>query len=347
MKSNNNLVFTSTSEMTPAEWLGFRKRGIGASEVGAIMGLSQYKSNVELFYEKIGQGLGYNIENIAMFMGTELEEFIAKMWQYWGGNEATLIENFRTGNMVRRMQRVNSYIQNPKYPHLFVSLDRRINKHTDQNGKERGNGALEIKTISGYEADKWDAGIPPSHVVQVQTQLIVTGWQYGELAVLKDGRFFDVYPYEKHKGVCSAIVKQTTDFWKRVEKARILLTQQYEAQKNFNTRKIREIEAELQQIEPAPDASDGLASFLKEKYRNADATSERMGTLEELAIAQNHAKFKEQQKKINEQLQFCENSLKSTMKNIERITFPQEGFVSWKNNINGARVFNNKVIVAP
>ena len=63
-----DLIHTSTQDMTPEQWLGFRKRGIGASEVGAIMGLSQYKSNVELFYDKIGQGLGFNVENIAMFI---------------------------------------------------------------------------------------------------------------------------------------------------------------------------------------------------------------------------------------------------------------------------------------
>ena len=121
----SNLIYTSTAEMTPEQWLGFRKCGIGASEVGALMGLSQYKSNIELFYDKIGQGLGFNVENIAMFMGTELEDFIAKMWQYWGGSEASLIDNFRKGTKVRKMQKVNAYIQNPKFPWLFVSLDRK------------------------------------------------------------------------------------------------------------------------------------------------------------------------------------------------------------------------------
>lgn len=344
MKMQNKLVYTSTDGMSNEDWLRFRKRGIGASEVGAIMGLSQYKSNVELFYDKIGEGVGFTVENLAMFLGKKYESPIADMWQYWGGSPESLIENSNKGNKVRRMQKVNAYIQNPLYPHLFVSLDRRINKHIDlETGQERGNGALEIKTISGFEADKWESGIPPSHVVQVQTQLLVTGWQYGELAVQKDGRQFDVYPFEKHKGVCKEIVKQTTDFWKRVERARILLTQKYEYQKNFNTRKLREIEAELQVLEPNPDASDGLANFLKEKYRNADLTSERMGTLDELAIAQKHAKHKEQQKKLNEQIQLCENSLKSTMKNIEKIIFPQEGFVSWKNDANGSRRFVNKI----
>ena len=36
---NRNLIITPTSNMTDAEWLRFRKRGIGASEVGAILGL--------------------------------------------------------------------------------------------------------------------------------------------------------------------------------------------------------------------------------------------------------------------------------------------------------------------
>ena len=122
----SNLIYTSTAEMTPEQWLGFRKCGLGASEVGAVMGLSQYKSNVELFYDKIGQGLGFSVENIAMFMGTELEQFIANIWQFWDGTEAGMIENFRTQNKVRKMQRVNAYIQNPKFPWLFVSLDRKM-----------------------------------------------------------------------------------------------------------------------------------------------------------------------------------------------------------------------------
>ena len=59
------------------------------------MGLSQYKSNVELFYDKIGQGLGFSVENIAMFMGTELEQFIANLWQFWDGTDFGKQTEFR------------------------------------------------------------------------------------------------------------------------------------------------------------------------------------------------------------------------------------------------------------
>lgn len=345
-KQIGNLIYFSTKNMSEDDWLRFRKRGIGASEFGAVMGLSPYKSNVELFWEKVGQGLNYSIESMAMFSGTEMEDFVARWWEYWGGDEASLIRNKRMKNKVRKMSNVNAYIQNITMPHLFISLDRRIHKHVDiDTGEQRQNGALEIKTISGFESDKWESGIPPSHVAQIQGQLLVTGWKYGELAVLKDGRKFDVYPFERHAGMCKAILKKTTDFWKRVESARGLLTKQYEAEKNFNTKKFNELEAELQRIEPAPDASDGLANFLKEKYKNPEPKSERPGTLIELETAKKHLELKNQQKGISEQLQLCENTLKSSMRNIESISWPGEGFVSWKSDSNNARRFLNKVII--
>lgn len=321
------------------DWLLFRDRGVGASEMGYIMGLSPYKSNIELFYEKVGEKISYNLENIAMFMGTELENFIANLWQYWKDDEAGLIENFRKGEKIRKMQNVNAYIQNKKFPHIFVSLDRRINKYD-----ERGNGCLEIKTISGFESDKWESGIPPSHIVQVQTQMLTTEWKFGELAVLRDGRFFDVYPFEKHAGIQREIVKQSTDFWKRVSRARIVLTQKYEANKNFNTRAIREAEAELMQLEPNADGSTALEKFLKEKYRNPEPLSERTGTDSELIWAHNHKKLKEQKKVLDEKILLQENSIKKSMQNFESLNFGKNGRVYWKLGTDDVRRFQNKVI---
>lgn len=342
------LNLTSTAQMSQNDWLAFRDCGIGASDVGVVMGLSQYKASIKLFYEKIGLNDAMDIENIAMFMGKEQEAFIAKMWQYWDGSEASLIENYRAGNMVRRMRRINTYVQNPKYPHLFVSLDRIINKHSVLVGEkiiEKGQGALEIKTLSGYESEKWESGLPPSHVVQVQTQLIVTGFKYGEIAVLKDGRFFEVYPFEKHAGVCREIIKQTTDFWNRVKEGRKLVTKIYEARNSFNTKKVREFEAELYRIEPEPDGSDAFVKFLKEKYRDPEPKSERMGTDEEFLFGKKHAELKEKERKIKADIQLQENNIKARMQNFECLTFGDNGRIYWKNDAAGSRRFTNKIIL--
>lgn len=115
--------------MSQDDWLSYRYSGIGASEVGTIMGLDDYKSSIELYYEKIGQGSRYTLENLAMFLGKEQEDFIASIWQHWDGTVEGMIANYRAGKIVRRCQRVNAYVRNPKYPWLFVSLDRKINKH--------------------------------------------------------------------------------------------------------------------------------------------------------------------------------------------------------------------------
>jgi putative phage-type endonuclease len=336
---NRNLEFIDTRNMSFEDWLRYRKSGVGASETGAILGLSDYKSVLELFYEKIAEGIGYNVENIHTFMGKELEDKIAELWQYWDGSEESMIENRRADRIIRRCQRVRAYVRNPKYPWLFVSLDRKINKHA---GKPEG--ALEIKTIMGYEAKKWEAEIPPYHVVQVQTQLLVCEFAYGELAILKDGRRFDVVPLEARKKIFNAIIEKTYDFWQRVEKARGIVNQQFEARRNFNQRAVNELAAQLVELEPPPDNSEAYADFLKKQF-NVIKEGAIQGTLTDLEEAKKHAKFSQQIKQLNDKRRLHENRLKSAMRDGEKLDFGASGYVSWKPDVNGDRRFLNKIIL--
>lgn len=337
---NRNLIFSSTKGMDYETWLQFRKRGIGASEVGAILGLSEYTASIQLFYEKISDRPEYKVESMAMFQGKELESYVANLWQYWGGNEASMIENFREGKKVQRMQRVNAYIQNPKYPWLFVSLDRKILKSS--RGAE---GALEIKTIAGYEADKWEGGIPPAHIVQVQDQCLVCGFSYGDLAVMKDGRNLDVYNFDYMPDVCETIIERTWEFWQRVEKARKVLTQRFEANRNFNMRHVEELTQELHSLEPEPDGSQAFANFLKEQYREGGHAGEREGTILELEAAKEAKRAKAEIKIIEERARLQENYLKTQLKDMTTLNFGKDGRVSWKSDSNGVRRFVNSVKV--
>src|SRR5688572_27257450 len=110
MKSN--ITIHSTVGMDKETWLSFRSRGLGASDVGVVTGLSPYKSSLELYYQKIGEIQTFNIENMSMFLGTEQEEFVATMWSYWEGDEESVIRNYRDGKQVRRCKRINGYIVN-------------------------------------------------------------------------------------------------------------------------------------------------------------------------------------------------------------------------------------------
>ena len=51
MKSH--LILTSTEGMTNRDWLSFRTRGLGASDVPAVLGFSEYESPMSKFDEKI------------------------------------------------------------------------------------------------------------------------------------------------------------------------------------------------------------------------------------------------------------------------------------------------------
>lgn len=336
---NSSLIITNTKGMSHVDWLKFRKKGVGASEVGAVMGLSEYKSSIELFYEKIGDHINVTIENMAMYMGHEMEDFVAKQWEYWAGSEQSMINNYRNGNRVRRMQKVNGYVQNPKYPYLFVSLDRKINKHFS-NGLERGEGALELKTIAGYEADKWVSGIPPQYLIQVQTQCLVCEFEYGELAILRDGRNFDVFPFERMPNICDAIVEETTVFWKKVEEGKKILTKRFEAERNFNYRSVEELTHELYTLEPDPDGSIGFESFLKEKYKKSKH-GEVQGNILHTEAARKHKEAKETIKKLENEAREQENYLKNEMRDLDSINLGKNGKVTWRSDVNGTRRFNN------
>lgn len=322
---NKDLIFTSTKDWDKDKWLRFRKDGIGASEVGTVLGLNPYKSACELWHEKLDPEPKYSIESINQFMGHYDEEKVADLWQYWDGSPESVVSNYRAGRIVRKCRRVNGYIQNPKYPWLFVSLDRIINKLA--TGKE---GALEIKTINSHEADKWEAGIPMSHVVQLADQMLVCEFDFGELAVLKDGRDFQVYPFEVRETIATVIVERTKDFWGTVQEGRMIATQKYHAVREHNMRAANEYQAKLDMLEPEPDGSEAYERFMKEKFKKSMAeVGVIAGTDDQLQLAKTYKELHEKMKAMEEEQRKVSNELKRAIADKNKLDFGKAGFVSW------------------
>ena len=73
---NSKLILTSTLGMSREQWLAFRKRGVGGSDVPTIMGMNPYKAEIELWYEKLSLIPELTIENIAMFGGKRGEDLV-------------------------------------------------------------------------------------------------------------------------------------------------------------------------------------------------------------------------------------------------------------------------------
>lgn len=329
--------------MSYQQWLQFRKKGIGASEAGAVLGFSEYDSPMSMFYEKTSLNIKQKPENFAMFLGKYSEDYISDLWEYWEGDDQTLISNFNAGKKVRRCQKVNGYIQNPKYPWLFVSLDRKINKNTFR-GIEYGEGNLELKNMSSYEVQKWAAGIPATHLIQVQMQMGVCEFEYGELAILENGRNLQIHHFEFNKEIFEGIVDKTHDFWQKVEKGRELRTRIFEAEKGFNQRLVEDLKAQLDELEPEVDGSDAVADFLTEKYKKG-VQGHRNGTPEELTLSIKHSEAKKTIKELEKKASLYENQLKNSMKTIECLDFGGDGKVYWSNSKTGSRIFRNNTKV--
>lgn len=55
MKQGNAIRLVSTRDLSREEWLQIRNRGLGSSDAAAAIGLSPYKSPLELWLEKTGR----------------------------------------------------------------------------------------------------------------------------------------------------------------------------------------------------------------------------------------------------------------------------------------------------
>lgn len=326
----NEMYYNGLKQFFSLEiWKDFIFPCLGASEAAGVMGLNPYKSIIELYYEKIGVKIVNDFDNAAMFWGRELEEQVAEKWQYWSGDAESMIENFTNKNLIRKCRRLNAYTQNKKFAWLFVSLDRVINKTEFID-----EGALECKTISGFAADKWESGIPPMYIVQLQTQVAVLEFMFGEIAILKDGRFMDVLPFERHDDVVEGILSRSKDFFDRVKNGimhHILsLVAPTEELKLIHT-------SAYDNYAPDPDGSVSYENYLKENLNDKGGTI--TGGEEMLQIAKNYVAHNLTIDEIEEKKRLCSNVLKNFIGENNTLDFGVEGKITWKANIKGIRMF--------
>ena len=50
-------VLTPTAGLTHEEWLEFRRNGIGGSDAACVLGISPFRTGVDLYYDKLGRRL--------------------------------------------------------------------------------------------------------------------------------------------------------------------------------------------------------------------------------------------------------------------------------------------------
>ena len=160
---------TSTRSMTREEWLAERRKSLGGSDMGAVLGMHRYSSPYAVWADKTGR-IPDQEDNEAMRQGRDLEDYVARRFTEKSG---------------KKVRRLNAILRSDDYPHLHANIDR------DVVGEDSG---LECKTASALSSRRFAGGdFPENYYCQCVTYLAVTGYRRWYLAVLILGKGFQIY----------------------------------------------------------------------------------------------------------------------------------------------------------
>lgn len=175
------------------EWLTERNKGIGSSEIGIIMGVSNFMTPYDLYVRKTSAEQKEE-QNDMMTAGHMLEPIVAQYFE------------LNTGKHVIKATAGDWVAYDPERPWLRVSPDRLYYR----NGKSGERAILECKTTQKvFSADD----IPPAYFCQVQYQLGVMGLNAATLAWLRSGYDFGLCEIEFNPEFYRLMTDKATEWW--------------------------------------------------------------------------------------------------------------------------------------
>ena len=182
--------------MTPEEWRDQRRKTIGGSDAGTILGLNQFDSPYNLWAIKTGKIIPEDIsDKEAVRLGHDLEQYVADRFMEETG---------------LKLRRDNNFVYNDKYPFAHVQADRLVVGE---------NAGFEAKTTSSWETLKKcrEGKYPDTWYAQCVHAMMVTEADRWHLGVLCLGKGFFRFLIERDEAEIAALAKAEADFWKLVE----------------------------------------------------------------------------------------------------------------------------------
>ena len=182
--------------MSPEEWTEQRRKTIGGSDAGTIVGLNKYDSPYHLWCVKTGRIVPEDIsDKESVRLGHDLEQYVADRF-----TEAT----------GKKLRRDNNFVYNTEIPFAHVQADRLVVNES---------AGFEAKTSSSYEVIEMlrDGKYRDSWYVQCVHGMMVTGFERWYLGVLVFGHGFYWFVIERDEAEIDALRNAEADFWKLVE----------------------------------------------------------------------------------------------------------------------------------
>lgn len=186
------------TSLSRADWLTWRRSGLGGSDAPVVAGISPYKSRVQLFLEKTGKANGDIEPSMPMMWGNLLEPAIASRFAE------------RTGVKYAGSQ---VCFQSDVHPWQLATLDRLTTDNAIVELKAVGHGKV-AKLGEDGDTDS----LPDEWILQSQHQMGVTGLELVFFAVFV-GTYEDIRIYEvpRNDQLIESLTDLELEFWSHVQ----------------------------------------------------------------------------------------------------------------------------------
>ena len=166
--------------------LELRKQGVGASEIGALLGVDPYKTAMAVWMDKFRAP--DELDNHHIRRGNYLEDGLRQ----WASEEIGI--EFKECETLRH----------PEHERIFATPDGISTE-----------GVLEIKSPSPRNYWQWGEGedVPDQYAAQLAQQMLVTGLPRGFLVVFL-GDDLRVYSFEREEQLERVIIERINTFWR-------------------------------------------------------------------------------------------------------------------------------------
>jgi len=250
-----------------------RSTGLGGSDIAALLGISPYKTPLELWAEKVGHPSVKTKEGLHLRYGQHLEPFVAKEFEKTTG--------------LATVEHAEKLIH-PEHSFFYAHIDRFIVNQAWEpaviDGAVVANSLLECKTASVYSKDEWGAEgtdqVPNAYLLQCIWYMAITGCSTAHIAVLIGNSDFRTYMITRDEKLERLVIDQAKKFWfdhvlegippqpKNVQDLKLLFPQEKVGQSFEATPQMIESLAQLRQMQEEAKRLEARSEEVKTQIMN-------------------------------------------------------------------------------
>ena len=177
---------------------------IKGSDLGSILGTNNFRTELDVYFEKTAEGIAEDTASEAAYWGNVLEDVVAQEYA-----KRTGFKIVKSGKLIRYKQ----------YPYMacklgYVVFDDEDNSHV-----------LECKIVNQMQKMCWgEEGtdqIPESYLYKIAYNAAIVGATRVDIAVLIGGQDFRIYRYMSDLFMEDKLIRVAKKFWNKHVLARV------------------------------------------------------------------------------------------------------------------------------